>query len=229
MGGATAPGDHLVRHGEGSCRTARARNTRLRILFISRCALVAMSAPSFARSCCSAIRDAIRNANRLRHGDAFRIVHFSVQQNHVHLIVEANDKPALRRGAAGLAVRAARAINRAMGRRGAVWSERYHVRAMKTPRQVRNTLVYVLFNFKKHHPETGRAGGTDPCSSAQWFDGFLDDHARYGPPARDGEGKCGPPCEGREGDPVVARASTWLLSVGWRRRGLIKSLEAPTG
>ena len=70
------------------------------------------------------VRRAIRETNGVAGGDAFRIVHFSVQTNHVHLIVEANDKAALRRGATGLAVRAARAINRELGRRGSVWSER---------------------------------------------------------------------------------------------------------
>lgn len=171
------------------------------------------------------VREAIRATNRVDQGRAFRIVHFSVQTNHIHLIVEAADKNALRRGAAGLAVRAARAINRALGRRGGVWAERYHTLFMMTPRHVRNTIIYVLFNIKKH--QTGFAG-FDGCSSAQWFDGFQQRPVRDGPAAE--ERLChGPPSGGgaRAGDAVVARPGTWLLSVGWRRHGLLSTDERP--
>ena len=126
------------------------------------------------------VERAIRATNCVDGGSAFRIVHFSVQTNHVHLIIEANDKVAMRRGAAGLSVRAARAINRAMGRRGSIWADRYHTLTMTTPRHVRNTIVYVLFNIKKHQPG---AAGLDACSSAPWFDGFAKAvSARDGPP-----------------------------------------------
>lgn len=161
------------------------------------------------------ILGAIRNANTnaVRGGAPFRIAHFSVQANHVHLIVEANDKSFLRAGAAGLAVRMARALNRALDRRGGVWAERYHALAMTTPRHVRNTLVYVLFNARKHDPAMF---GIDVCSSARWFDSFRDDcHVRDGPPVLG------------ESESIVARPRTWLLSIGWRRHGLISLAERP--
>src|SRR5215510_3746322 len=66
----------------------------------------------------------------------FRIVHFSVQADHVHLLVEANDKASLSRGLSGAIIRLARAVNRVLGRRGSVWSDRYHSRALRTPREV---------------------------------------------------------------------------------------------
>ena len=94
-----------------------------------------------------AVREAIRAAS----SEAFRVVHFSVQGDHVHLIVEA-EAAGLGPGAQGLAIRLARAINRALGRRGAVWGDRYHARALRTPREVRHGLVYVLMNFRKHRP-----------------------------------------------------------------------------
>src|SRR5881398_1377484 len=75
--------------------------------------------------------------------EGFRILHFSVQDDHLHLIVEADDTRALGRGLRGLAIRVARALNRALGRRGRVWDERYHARALITPRAVRYALVYV--------------------------------------------------------------------------------------
>jgi len=98
-----------------------------------------------------------------------RVVHFSVQPDHVHLLVEADDKVCLSRGMAGLMVRMARWVNRALGRRGRVWSDRFHARALRTPRETRHGLVYVLMNWRKHVPE---AKGIDPCSSGLWFEGW---------------------------------------------------------
>jgi len=133
-------------------------------------------------------------------------VHFSAQSDHVHLLVEASDRDTLIRGVWGLAVRIARAVNRALGRKGTVWGDRYHVRALRTPREVRSALLYVLQNFRKH----GRGPGTiDPCSSANWFDGFLDRS---------------PDAHGRA---RVVRPRTWLLRVGWRRWGLLSVREGP--
>jgi REP element-mobilizing transposase RayT len=149
-----------------------------------------------------AIRDALARASRA----AFRLIHYSVQSNHVHLIVEASDRESLSRGLQGLAVRVARAVNRALARRGPLWSERYHSRALRTPRETRFALRYVLSNFRKHGQRTS---GVDPCSSGAWFDGFRE---RL-PPAH--------------GPPVVVRARTWLARRGWRRFGLLSVCDAP--
>jgi len=138
--------------------------------------------------------------------DEFRVVHFSVQTNHVDLICEAAGKAALSRGMRGAAIRISLAVNRAMGRRGALWCGRYHARTLATPRMVRNALVYVLANVRKH---LRAVAGLDPCSSAPWFDGFRERRtvtATWAPTA--------PP-------------STWLLRVGWRRHGLIDVRESP--
>jgi putative transposase len=112
-----------------------------------------------------AVRRALATASR---GD-FRIIEFSVQNDHVHLIAEADDGRALASGARGLAIRLARAVNRALGRRGRVWDGRYHARALTTPRAVRHALIYVLMNFRKH---LNAVTGIDPCSSAAWFAGW---------------------------------------------------------
>jgi REP-associated tyrosine transposase len=89
---------------------------------------------------------ALARANR----DNFRVIHFSVQTDHIHLIVEASSREALIRGLQGLAARTARALNGTWRRSGKVWNARYHSRALATPREVRNGLVYVLLNFRKH-------------------------------------------------------------------------------
>jgi REP-associated tyrosine transposase len=132
------------------------------------------------------------------HKSFFRVVEFSVQTDHIHLVVEAEGTLALTRGTQGLAIRCARAINRAVHRRGRVWQHRYHAHQLRTPREVRAALVYVLLNFRKHL----RAGpGIDPRSSGPWFDGWV----------------VGPPPLG-EPSPVVP-PRTWLAAVGWRRAG----------
>ena len=133
----------------------------------------------------------------------FRLVHFSVQGDHVHLVAEAHDKAALSAGMRGLMIRAARALNRAADRRGPVWVDRYHCRDLGTPREVRNALVYVLLNSHKHGRDVA---ALDPCSSARWFDAWRD-HS----PVID---------LAVERPPVVA-PRTWLLGSGWRRHGLV--------
>ena len=86
-----------------------------------------------------AVRSALGAASH--HG--FRVIHFSAQDDHLHLIVEADDTHALRHGLRGLVIRLARAVNHALGRRGAVFGDRYHARTLTTPRAVRFALIYV--------------------------------------------------------------------------------------
>jgi len=159
----------------------------------------------------AAIEAALREA-RERFGD-FRVVHYSIQRHHIHLIVEAHHARALSRGMQGLCIRLARAINSALGRRGRVFVDRYFERILRTPRQVRNCLVYVINNVRKHAAQRRKAlqrDWTDPCSSAPYFDGWS---RPLQPPA------------GR-GPPTMA-PRTWLLGVGWRRHGLLAFDEAP--
>ncbi len=137
--------------------------------------------------------------------DWFRIVHFSVQVDHVHLIVEARDKISLSRGVAGASIRLARAINRLLQRRGSVWSDRYHARPLPTPREVRGALVYVVMNWTKH---VRGSRGLDPYSSVWWLEGWKV------PPSS------GPP-HPLPPDPPVEMPRTWLLRTGWRRLGEI--------
>lgn len=120
-------------------------------------------------------------------------------------MVEAHDATVLSRGMLGLAIRLARAVNRVLRVRGSVWKERYHAHALRTPREVRNAIVYVLMNAKKHGV---RLAGIDPYSSARTFDGFRER-------------------EPDDPDPPVATAKTWLLTDGWRMRGLVEVTERP--
>ncbi len=145
----------------------------------------------------------------------FRVVHFSIQPNHLHLIVEATSKTALARGMQGLASGLARRVNHELGRRGSLFADRYHGHALTGPREVRNAIVYVIKNFEKHPvaiPDraTVPRDGVDPCSSAPWFSGWA-----IAPPAP-------------AALPPVAEPQTWLLRAGWRlRRGPIQRHERP--
>jgi len=143
---------------------------------------------------------------------SFRVVHFSVQSNHVHLLVEAHDRSALSRGMAGLSIRLARSVNRVLTRSGRVWGDRYHARPLRTPRETRHALVYVLMNFKKH---AARAPFIDPMSSAGWFDGWKVPSQRAAPVPR------------ATAAAPVCRPRTWLARLGWRRHGLIGADEHP--
>jgi len=151
---------------------------------------------------------ALGNASR----SWFRVIHFSVQSNHLHLIVEAHDKVSLSRGMAGLSIRLARTMNRVAGRHGRVWSDRYHARALCTPRETRHALVYVLMNFKNH----GHGGSTDAMSSAYWFDGWKVAPRMRAPPGWVPD----------DGSPVRS-PGTWLARAGWRCHGLIREHELP--
>ena len=97
------------------------------------------------------VRGALR-AGKERFG--LRVVHYSIQRDHLHLVVEAADRRALTRGMHGLGVRVARGVNRMLDKTGRVLGDRYHARALRTPREVRNVLAYVLLNARRH----GRVG-----------------------------------------------------------------------
>jgi len=143
--------------------------------------------------------------------DGFRLCEYSVQGNHVHLIVEAKDRTALSRGMQGLGVRIAGGLNRLWERTGHVFADRYHDRILRTPREVRNALAYVLNNARRHR--LGLKWAIDLFASGLWFDGWK-------------EAGVGRTVKGPEERPTV-QARSWLLNVGWRRHGLIRVAEVP--
>jgi REP-associated tyrosine transposase len=144
----------------------------------------------------------------------FRVCHYSIQRDHLHMVVEATGKESLARGMKAVAARLARAVNRVFRRNGPVLFGRYHLRALLTPREVRNALAYVLLNARKHWRQ--RKGSPPPvrldvASSGAWFDGW----------------KRSPPTMEMQSQRDVARPRTWLLVKGWRQHGLIDPAETP--
>src|SRR5688572_20640115 len=108
-----------------------------------------------------------------------RIVHFSVQGDHIHLVVEARDRSCLARAMKGFEVRVARRLNALAGRKGHVFCDRYHAHQLTTPTEARRVLVYVLANSAKHAGDPRERAASrevtwiDPMSSACYFDGWA--------------------------------------------------------
>ena len=156
----------------------------------------------------------------------FRIVHVSIQSNHVHLLIEAANKTALAKGMQGFQISAARRINRVISKRsekrriGRVFSDRYHVRVLRSPKQTRHALAYVLNNWRRHREDDAaftNAWVMDPYSTAIQFNGWkeMENEVVYRKP---------PPTY----DPLVVwLPKSWLLREGWRRHGLIRMDEVP--
>jgi REP element-mobilizing transposase RayT len=137
----------------------------------------------------------------------FRLVEFGIQTNHLHLLAEADDERALSRGLQGLLVRVAKALNAEWGAKGRVLRDRYGARILQSPRDVRFALIYVLQNARKHG---AMLLGVDHFSSGPWFEGWSDRIAKAGRP--------------------IAKASSWLLTVGWSKHwGKISTTDAPVG
>ncbi len=158
--------------------------------------------------------------------ERFRIVHLSIQSNHIHLLVEAASKSSLANGMKAFQISAAKLINRAIRqrtgvrRKGQVFADRYNARALTSPRAVRNALCYVLNNWR-HHDEhlriKAREWKVDPYSSAIAFPDWKERAelpTLYRPPAT-------------YFALITWRPRTWLLREGWKRHGLISIHEIP--
>jgi REP element-mobilizing transposase RayT len=145
----------------------------------------------------------------------FRLCHYAVLNDHLHFLVEAASRTALARGLQGLLVRIARALNKLWARQGKVFADRYHDHVLTSLREVRNALRYVFGNGRKH-AAAGCAVSVpqaiDVYTSAPWFDGFRERIVVRGIEA--------------VVRPVTA-ARTWMLTIGWRRLGLLGVHEVP--
>jgi REP element-mobilizing transposase RayT len=127
-------------------------------------------------------------AHRGRH--QLRLIEFSVQGNHLHLVVEADSSLALSRGMQGLAIRIARALNAMMHRSGRVFADHFHSRLLRTPTELARAIAYVLGNAAHHF---GRRSA-DPFASSGIA---LEIRTR-----------------------ALEAPQTWLVRIGWRRAKL---------
>jgi putative transposase len=184
-------------------------NERHPVLVTIRCVVAAPSLRSelVARTISTQITFAIRRG--------VRVVHYTIQDNHLHLIVEASNKTELARGLQRVFSRIAFEVNRVAKRHGRLFRERHHREALTTPTHTRRALVYVLFNGRKHrlqkgHPMSDVLRWIDPCSTTAWFEGWSRDFApTRSMLERTRAGPCAP----------AAKPETWLARVGWLRGG----------
>jgi REP element-mobilizing transposase RayT len=153
----------------------------------------------------------------IRHG--FRVVHYSIQRDHVHLLIEAQSNHSIACGMKSVGARIGKLANRLFQRKGKVLDGRYHLRPLRTPLEVHRALRYVLLNHRHHaaqrrkpnHRTEYAQAQPDPASSGRWFDGWR--IATAPPNSKDT----------RE----VAPARTWLLQTSWRRHGPIHPADVP--
>ena len=174
----------------------------------------------------AAVRHALRTV--LARHEQFRIVHLSVQNTHIHMLVEASNKRSLANGMRAFQISAAKTINAAYSgrrrleerRRGRVFADRYYTEDISSVRQVRNTLSYVLNNWRRHLDDTGAYtlfdGRLDPYASGLAFAGWreaIPEPQRTLP---------------RDYEPLeVSAPRTWLLDAGWTRAPAISMFETP--
>ena len=172
-----------------------------------------------------------------------RIIHYSVQDNHLHLLVEvehpdsrlrgdkAAAKRALTKAMQGLGVRLARRLNKVLGRRGRLIEERYHVTRLTTPRQVKNALLYILNNGRKHRAEKGlpcETGWLDPCATGVYFEYWgerVPGITAWQSWVRQLDEELGP----KTGPRSIVAPRSWLLRTGWHKHGPLPFEATPGG
>jgi REP element-mobilizing transposase RayT len=157
--------------------------------------------------------------------DDFGIVHISIERDHLHLIVEANDHECLWEGIRAFETSAAQRLNQAISRAtgtkhlGKVFDDRYHARLICTPTQARNSISYVLNNWRRHKHDQGMETmfwDLDYYSSGPGFDGWAElEHTPLLHPTPDYPRLS------------VRRPKTWLLRTGWRQAGPISMRDTP--
>jgi REP element-mobilizing transposase RayT len=144
------------------------------------------------------VQRAMALANRFTEA---RLCHMSIQQNHLHLILEADSRRALSRAMQRFKISFAKNLNRELGRKGTVFADRYHTERLETPAQVKHALAYVLGNWRKH--------GED----------------RDGGPPRRMDRKDLPFPE--DGPFPIRFPKSWLLTTGWKKHGLLSPWQRP--
>lgn len=156
----------------------------------------------------------------------FRVCHVSLERDHIHLLVEADDDRALSRGMQAFQIAAAQYLNQVISsdtstkRTGTVFIERYHARLVTSPTQAHRALNYVLNNWRKHGQDRRYECADweyDYFSSAPSFEGWLEH----------GNEPCFRPWPRGYEPLTVFRPRTWLLRTGWRKAGTISLASVP--
>jgi putative transposase len=124
------------------------------------------------------LRAVLHKQRERRYAKTFQVLEFTIQDDHLHLIVEATGvvetgmvdaADSLRSGLSGLVISFAKRLNKLLSRRGKVWGDRFHTRELGSPSEVRNALVYVFRNIARHGASMFGYGIVDQLSSAPRF------------------------------------------------------------
>ncbi len=154
------------------------------------------------------LRSLLYGQGSRKYAASFHVTEFSLQDTHLHLMVEAVGEGAhdsLRSGISGFAISFAKRLNMMFGRKGKVWGDRWHGRELTSPTEVRNILGYIFRNVVKHGTRVIGSGFADWFSSAPRFKGWSRPVIRFD------QGERWP----------TAPPRTWLLGKGWRLVGLL--------
>jgi REP element-mobilizing transposase RayT len=92
------------------------------------------------------LKRAIYNARK----KGLRVIHFSLEFDHVHLLIEAPDNFILGKGMQSLGVTLVRGINKLGQTSGEVYKHRYHFRKINSTRELKVVMNYIFHNGVKH-------------------------------------------------------------------------------
>lgn len=92
------------------------------------------------------LKKAILNARRM----GLKVIHYSLEYDHVHLLIEADNNVILGKGMQSLGVTLSKAINRTKRIKGRVYKHRYHFRKINSARELKNVMFYIFNNGVKH-------------------------------------------------------------------------------
>jgi putative transposase len=130
--------------------------------------------------------------------------HFTIESTHIHFMGETENNDLLTKGILSLQSCIVWALRKIFGHYGDVFQGRYHLHELETPREVRNALLYVIFNHAKHCKVERFA---DAFSSAHAFEEL---HRFVRKPGR-------PPRWQNQLERALAPAKSWLQTRGWKR------------
>ncbi len=92
------------------------------------------------------LKRAILNARK----QGLRVIHFSLEYDHVHLLIEADNNLILGKGMQAFGVTLSKAINRLKKLKGGVYKHRYHFRQISSTRELKIVMNYIFTNGLKH-------------------------------------------------------------------------------
>jgi putative transposase len=147
----------------------------------------------------AAFKSSLRKAKKR----GLKVIHYALESNHAHLFAESEDNRTLRSGMASFGSSFGKSVRRLAGGKGSVFNGRYHLQVLKSPRQTKNAMAYVLLNHSKHQ---GAKPYVDEKSSAVLFGDWR---ALLGDRYRIDESPPRPQ--------YLSDAESWLGRVGWRR------------